>query len=151
MSIPISPLESHLGFWLRMVSNHVSDRFAALLAEHEVTVSEWVALRTLYEQAETSHAQLIEALRMTKGATSKILTRLENKGLAERRRVNDSARDQVVALTAAGKRLVPKLAAAADRNEEHFFGHLKATERKALQAQMQALVQHHGLKDLPVE
>ena len=151
MSTSISPLESHLGFWLRMVSNHVSDRFAALLADHEVTVSEWVALRTLYEQPETSHAQLIEALRMTKGATSKILTRLENKGLAERRRVNDSARDQVVALTSAGKRLVPKLAAEADRNEEHFFGHLKAAERKALQAQMQTLVQHHGLKDLPVE
>lgn len=53
-------------------------------------------------------------------------------------------------LTPAGKRLVPALAALADANEDHFFGHLKAAERKALMAQMQALVQRHGLKNLPV-
>lgn len=77
MPKPTAPLESHLGFWLRSVSNHVSTRFAELLAGHEVTVSEWVALRTLYAQPETRHAALIEALGMTKGAASKILTRLE--------------------------------------------------------------------------
>ncbi|EYC51917.1 MarR family transcriptional regulator [Hylemonella gracilis str. Niagara R] len=145
-----SPLESHLGFWLRFVSNHVSARFAELLATHDVTVSEWTALRTLDEQSETRHAALIDALGMTKGAASKIVTRLEAKGLAERRLAEDSARDQWLALTPKGKRLVPVLAALADANEAHFFGHLKAAERQALQAQMQALVAHHGLKSLPV-
>ena len=145
MPKPTAPLASHFGFWLRYVSNHVSARFAELLAGHEVTVSEWVALRTLYAQPETSHAALIEALGMTKGAASKILTRLEAKGLAE-----DRARKQVLVLTPAGKRLVPTLAALADTNEDHFFGHLKAAERKALMVRMQALVDHHGLKTLPV-
>lgn len=146
----ISPLESHLGFWLRFVSNHVSARFAELLAAHDVTVSEWTALRTLDEQPETRHAALIDALGMTKGAASKIVTRLEAKGLAERRLAEGSARDQWLALTPKGKRLVPVLAALADANDAHFFGHLKAAERQALQAQMQALVAHHGLKSLPV-
>lgn len=151
MPKPTAPLVSHLGFWLRYVSNHVSARFAELLAGHDVTVSEWVALRTLYAQPETRHAALIEALGMTKGAASKILTRLETKGLAERRLAEDRAREQVLVLTPAGKRLLPTLAALADANEAHFFGHLKAAERQALMAQMQALVEHHGLKQIPVQ
>lgn len=56
----------------------------------------------------------------------------------------------MLVLTPAGKRLVPTLAALADANEEHFFGHLKATDRQALMAQIQALADHHGLRPLPL-
>jgi DNA-binding MarR family transcriptional regulator len=144
-----SPLEAHLGFWLRFVSNHVSIRFQQLLEEKGVTVTEWVALRTLWSQRETTHATLIQALGMTKGAASKVVSRLEEKGLAERQLVDGRAREQGVGLTAAGKALVPRLAALADANDAHFFGHLTATERQALTQVMQALVQHHQLKDIP--
>ncbi|QBK05913.1 MarR family transcriptional regulator [Hylemonella gracilis] len=147
----VSPLEAHLGFWLRFVSNHVSARFAELLAAHGISVSEWTALRTLHDRTETRHAALIEALGMTKGAASKIVTRLEAKGLAERRLAEDSARDQVLTLTSQGRRLVPLLAALADANEAHFFGHLKAAERQALVDSMRALVAHHGLESVPVD
>jgi hypothetical protein len=53
-------------------------------------------------------------------------------------------------LTASGQTLVPVLAAVADANDEHFFGHLGGGERQALMSAMQALVQHHQLKDIPV-
>ena len=59
-----SPLEAHLGFWLRFVSNHVSIRFQQLLEDKCVTVTEWVALRTLWSQRDTTHAELIDALGM---------------------------------------------------------------------------------------
>jgi len=144
-----SPLEAHLGFWLRFVSNHVSIRFQQLLEEKGVTVTEWVALRTLWSQTDTTHAELIDALGMTKGAASKVVSRLEEKGLAGRQLVDGRARAQSLGLTAAGKALVPQLAALADANDAHFFGHLPATERDALTHAMQALVQHHQLKDIP--
>jgi len=144
-----SPLEAHLGFWLRFVSNHVSIRFEQLLEEMGVTVTEWVALRTLWTHEETTHADLIDALGMTKGAASKVMSRLEHKNLAERKLVDGSAREQSLKLTAAGKALVPKLAALADANDAHFFGHLPVAERAALNQVMQALVQHHQLKVLP--
>lgn len=144
-----SPLEAHLGFWLRFVSNHVSVRFQQLLEETGVTVTEWVALRTLWSQDETTHAELILALGMTKGAASKVVTRLEEKGLAERRLAEVRAREQCLALTAAGKALLPKLAALADANDDHFFGHLPSKERESLAKAMQELVQHHQLKQIP--
>jgi DNA-binding MarR family transcriptional regulator len=145
---PVAPLEAHLGFWLRFVSNHVSARFATLLEERGVTVTEWVALRTLLDQPETSHAALIQALSMTKGAASKVVSRLEEKGLAERRRAGRE-REQLLALTTRGRALVPRLAGLADANDEHFFGHLGASRRDAVMNLMQALVKHHQLKEIP--
>lgn len=147
---PPAPLEAHLGFWLRFVSNHVSNRFQRHLETKDVTVTEWVALRTLWNSKKTGHAELIQALGMTKGAASKVTSRLEEKGLAERQFVRGSARDQTIALTASGRALVPQLAALADANDEHFFGHLDAQQRQALMSTMQAIVQHHQLKDIPV-
>lgn len=148
-SHPVSALEDHLGFWLRFVSNHVSSRFQALLEERDVSVTEWVALRTLFDQAETTHTALIQALGMTKGAASKIVSRLEEKGLAERHLAEGRAREQVLVLTRAGKALVPQLAELADANDEHCFSCLSASQRKALMNAMQLLVEHHQLKELP--
>lgn len=144
-----SPLEAHLGFWLRFVSNHVSLRFHEQLATQGVTVTEWVALRALWDRGETGHAELIQALGMTKGAVSKVVSRLEEKGLAQRQQDRGEARTQTLALTRAGTALVPVLAALADANDEHFFGHLDAEQRRSLMQAMQALVMHHGLSELP--
>jgi DNA-binding MarR family transcriptional regulator len=144
-----APLEAHLGFWLRFVSNHVSIRFQQLLEAKGVTVTEWVALRTLWASTETSHAELIQTLGITKGAASKVVSRLEEKGLAARQFPSGSLRDQTLVLTAAGMALLPRLAALADANDDHFFGHLAAKERLSLMNAMQALVQHHQLKDVP--
>jgi DNA-binding MarR family transcriptional regulator len=146
----VSPLDAHLGFWLRFVSNHVSARFAQLVEEEGATVTEWVALRTLFDKAQTTHAELIQALGMTKGAASKVVTRLEEKGLARRELAEGSAREQVLRLTPQGRALVPRLAALADQNEEHFFGHMSARERQALMKAFQALAAQHHLNELPV-
>lgn len=146
-----SSLHAHLGFWLRFVSNHVSGRFSRLLEEQGSSVTEWVALCALAGQPRTTHAALIAALGMTKGAASKVVTRLEEKGLARRQAVEGSARGQVLSLTRRGRDLLPRLAALADANEEHFFGHLERREREALMKSFQRLVRHHGFTSVPTE
>ena len=146
---PVTPLEGHLGFWLRFVSNHVSARFQKLLEQRGASVTEWVALRTLLERDETSHADLIQALGMTKGAASKVISRLEEKGLAKRRLAEGRAREQVLVLTPAGKALVPELAELADSNDTHFFAHLSVAEQRALMRAMRKLVAHHRLQAVP--
>lgn len=147
---PVSPLEAHLGYWLRFLSNHVSARFAEQVAAQGVTVTEWVAMRALYDGPAT-HAGLIDALGMTKGAVSKVVSRLEGKGLAERRGVAGSGKEQHILLTRSGQRLLPKLAAIADANDAHFFAHLTPAQRAALMETVQTLVRHHGLTGVPLE
>lgn len=148
---PASPLDAHLGFWLRYVSNSVSGRFKRLLEARGATVTEWVALRTLFDRQETTTAELIDALGITKGAASKVISRLEEKGWLGRAPSGANAREHVLGLTKAGRAIVPVLAAEADANEEHFFGHLGAPERAALVQAFRHLVAHHKLKDVPLE
>lgn len=146
-----SPLQAHLGFWLRLVSNHVSGRFAAAMAAQGLSVSEWVVLRALYDGEHSSHAALIAALGMTKGAASKVLSRLEAKALATRAPADDSAKTQLLSLTPAGRALVPRLAALADDNDAQCFGHLDDAQRGQLRALLQDLARHHGLDAVPTD
>lgn len=146
-----SALDSHAGFWLRFVSNHVSARFRKLLDAEGVSVTEWVALRTLLDQPDATHASLIRALGMTKGAVSKVVSRLEEKGWARRHKaVAGGGRDQAVSLTEAGAGLVPRLAGLADQNDAHFFGHLAPAQREALMSMLQEIVRRHDLRHVPV-
>ncbi len=147
---PVSALDAHLGFWLRFVSNQVSAEFQKAMESHGVSVTEWVALRTLYGESGSSHASLMSALGMTKGAVSKVVSRLQDKDLVSRSADAAQARAQVLALTGAGRALVPRLAASADANDARFFGHLTATQRAQLLALLQQMVRHHGLKDVPL-
>lgn len=145
-----SSLNAHLGFWMRFVSNSVSARFQRLLEMEGTTVTEWVALRALYDQKATTHAALIDALGMTKGAASKVISRLEEKGWAKREYAAAGSRDQAISLSRAGRLLVPKLAAHADENEEYFFGYLSQGEREHLADILKDFVTHHQLKELPL-
>lgn len=71
---------------------------------------------------------------MTKGAASKLISRPEHQGLAQRQWADGNAREQRLVLTAKGKALVPRLATLSDANDEHVFGHLPPAERRALVA-----------------
>ena len=146
----VSALDAHIGFWMRFVSNQVSAEFARAVEARGVSVSEWVALRTLYDAPAATHATLMGALGMTKGAVSKVVSRLQDKGLVTRAAHDADARAQVLALTRAGRALVPALARDADANDARFFGHLPAKQRRELMALLQQLVSHHQLEHVPV-
>lgn len=146
----ISGLDSHLGFWLRYVSNHVSGQFKKLVESQGISLSEWVALRELYD-GQRAPAELMKALGMTKGAISKIASSLERKGLAERVPQQGDARAKPIVLTRKGRDLVPILAELADRNDQAYFGHLPSRERTRMIALLKQIIQIHQLKQIPVE
>lgn len=148
---PVSPLEAHLGYWLRFVSNHVSHAFRQKVEAQGVTVSEWVVLRELYGPCPRSPGALVEATGMTKGAVSKLLDRLERKGLLVRSPVEGDRRQHAVELTPEGRALVPHLARLADDNDHEFFGHLPASVRDELVRLMREIVGRHQLKSVPVD
>ena len=147
----VSNLESHLGFWLRYVSNHVSGAFQEAVESQGVSVSEWVALRQLYGAGDLSQGELMASLGMTKGAVSKIVQRLETGGLLTRTVAAEDSRSWRLALTKSGRALVPRLAALADANDEAFFGHLDPSVRADLIETMKSIVIARELKEIPTE
>lgn len=145
----VSGLDAHVGFWLRWVSNYVSQAFAQKLAGSAISVVEWVILRQLFDLGTASPSQLATASGMTRGAISKLVDRLLDRGLVSRTEVAADRRCQEVKLTASGRALVPKLAALADRNDEEFFSPLSARERESLVATLKKLVAANKLKKVP--
>jgi DNA-binding MarR family transcriptional regulator len=148
-SSSISHLEDHLGYWLRLVSNHVSHAFKAKVEAHGVTVAEWVVLRILFTADDINPSQIAEHLGMTRGAISKLVDRLVDKKLVRIRVEKSDRRFQSILLTLAGRTIVPKLASLADENDEEFFSSLNDKQRSQLAALLKQIVVDRGLKETP--
>jgi len=150
-SVQPSDLTAHLGFWLRYVSNHVSHAFAGKLAAKGVTVAEWVMMRSLFGKAPMPPSRLAEEMGMTRGAITKLADRLIDKSLIVRTASRDDGRAQTLALTHRGTKMVPDLAALADRNDAEFFDHLSAAERQTLERLMKRMVERCDMASVPTE
>jgi DNA-binding MarR family transcriptional regulator len=148
---PASDLTAHLGYWLRYVSNHVSQAFARKVEAHGVTVAEWVLMRQLLDEEALAPSRLAERMGMTRGAVSKLADRLIAKSLLARASNPADGRAQTLFLTRAGRSMVPKLAALADANDAEFFDHLAPKDRAALLSLLRQIVEKRGLKSLPVD
>ena len=146
---PVSDLEAHLGYWLRMVSNAVSQSFARRVEAEGVTVAEWVFLRMLWDIDPVAPSLLAGRMGMTKGAISKLADRLIGKALVERRADPVDGRAQILSLTEAGRALVPRLAALADVNDAAFFGTLSPEDRNDLERLLRKIVSDRKLTDVP--
>jgi DNA-binding MarR family transcriptional regulator len=144
-------LQSHLGYWLRRVSNHVSAAFARSLQQQHVSVAEWVVLSQVATRPEIRPAELADQLGLTRGAVSKVLDKLEGKEWITRRIMPDDHRVQLLSLTRQGQRALPQLADIADRNDERFFDCLDAKEQDTLRCLLRKLIEFHQIRDVPVE
>jgi DNA-binding MarR family transcriptional regulator len=146
----VSPIDSHAGYWLRCVSNHVSQAFATKVEAHGVTVAEWVVLRSLFDVDEMNPSALADLIGHTRGTVSKLIDRLAAKGLVLCRTEGADRRFQLVCLTPQGRALVPILADLADQNDREFFGDSADPACAALVASLKDICRRHGWKSAPV-
>ena len=148
---PPSELTTHLGFWLRYVSNHVSQAFARRVEARGVTVAEWVLMRQLLGVEPAAPSRLAERMGAARGTVTKLADRLIAKGLVVRAPDPEDGRAQTLSLTPAGRALTPELAALADCNDAEFFDHLTPGDRATLLRILQGIVATRDLRALPVE
>jgi DNA-binding MarR family transcriptional regulator len=146
-----SRLTDHLGYWMRVVSNHVSHSFARRLEGRGVTTAEWVVLRVLYDVDVLSPSLVAEQIGMTRGGVSKLADRLIQKNMISRAASSHDKRAHMLRLTALGRRLVPELARLADENDEAVFGVLDRAARLRLDAMLRRIVEVHALREVPVD
>lgn len=132
MNKPISDLTDHTGYWIRQLSNHVSQAFARKLSERDVTVAEWAMMRVMYGKDALMPSQIAEEMGMTRGAVTKLAERLLAKGMLARKPDQGDKRSHFLRLTSEAIKLLPELAALADRNDAECFGHLSDRDRQLL-------------------
>jgi DNA-binding MarR family transcriptional regulator len=139
MTIP-SDLEDHLGYWLRKLSNNISDGFAERLEKHGVSVANWVVLRILFNHETLPLKDIVTQVGVDQGALSRMVERLMVRGLVVRKESPNSRREVAISLTEAGRKLVPKLAQEADENDRVFFKQLPAKRRAELLTTIRTLI-----------
>ncbi len=141
----ISNLEKHLGYWLRCLSNFVSGGFAGKLAARDVSVAQWVVLRTLYDNQNVTLNQAAQMVGVDKSSLSRMIERLVRRNLIIRSE-GDDRRSLGLALTPTARKLVPQLAKLADQNDESFFKTLSPKQRKEFLRTIQQLLDANGWK-----
>ena len=82
---------------------------------------------------------LMPAIGMTKGAVSKIINQLLEKGLVARGIVEEDHRHHAIDLTGKGLALVPEIARIAQAQDEDFFAQLTQRQRATLRTTLEAL------------
>jgi DNA-binding MarR family transcriptional regulator len=148
---PASTLETHLGYWLRLVSNEVSGAFARALQERQISVAEWVAMNQLATRTGLTSVMLAATMGMTRGAVSKVLEKLETKKLVSRTTSPLDSRIQLLSLTEQARRILPSLTELADSNDRHFFAALDHDEQASLRQLLRRLAEAHRIARIPVD
>ena len=142
----VSGLEDHLGYWLRRLSDEAHTTFERRLAARGVTVSQWCVLVAVYHGATTTPLEVAHRLAIDSGAVTRLTDRLIAKGLLRREADLADRRSVRLALTDAGRDLVPDLAALADANDTAFFGVLAADERRQFARLLVRLLAARGIE-----
>jgi DNA-binding MarR family transcriptional regulator len=144
-------IESHFGYWLRRVSNHVSGAFAQALEAKHASVAEWVVLCRIAAQPGATPGEIAEAVDLTRGAVSKIIDKLEAKNWIGRSTKPEDSRVQLLSLTRSGTRILPQLAKIADENDRKFFAVLDSAESATLRRLLGKLAEFHKIRIVPAD
>jgi DNA-binding MarR family transcriptional regulator len=100
--------EASVGYLMRSIISHVAQAVDRELAHTDLTNAQWIPLFKLYSKHASTVAELARACEIDNGATTRLLDRMEAKGLCQRVRSEQDRRVVNLELTPAGN------AAAAD-------------------------------------
>lgn len=136
--------ELSVGLLMRRVLQSMVQQVDSRLIVHGLTDAQWKPLLSLHLKGECSPAEMARELLMDAGAATRMIDRLERKGLCVRERSSLDRRVVHVALTAEGRRiakLVPGVLA------EVLNGHLVDFSHDEWQQLMQLLARMLGHGD----
>jgi DNA-binding MarR family transcriptional regulator len=129
--------QSHINYWLKLVETRFSTQLGRELKKCNLIASEWAALRELYRPSPLSPLDVARALGMSKGGASKLIDRLVEKALVEKKTSTFDRRHRAVSLTVYGRSLVPSLALFEATTHRQFFRPLRDKGRQRLMAALQ--------------
>ena len=112
------------------------------LAALEISAAQYVIISVLAKRGVDSAAQLCKDLSYDAGAMTRMIDRLEAKGLISRRRCPEDRRLVKLELTQAGVAALPKLRGCSVRVLNHFLRGFSQTEARQLEAFMVRMLQN---------
>lgn len=104
------------------------------LAQYDISAPQLIVLASLSADDHVSPANICKTISYDPGAMTRMIDRLEQKGLVKRVPNPNDRRATQLALTPAGKALYPQLMAAKDRVAAHFLRGFTKDETRQLES-----------------
>jgi DNA-binding MarR family transcriptional regulator len=125
-------LDDDLGFLMSRLGTTTRLRLAEAVAPLDLTLRQFVVLRTIDANEGLSQAQLGERLRIDASSIVQVLDDCQKAGLAERRPSPQDRRRYAIHLTEAGRLLLSNAYRAVRAEQDELFAALDATQRAQL-------------------
>lgn len=132
--------ETLVGHLLSRASNLVDKQFVRVLKIHGLTLPAWRVIATLSRNNGQSVVRLASKAFLHQPTLTKILERLEPKGLVERKADINDGRVYLVYLTRQGRHLVSVLTDEGRQLENQDLASLSAGERQVLKRELRRLI-----------
>jgi len=114
--------------------NALADELDAKLAPFDITAAQYVVLSTLHSGRANIAAQICKELSYSPGAMTRMLNRLEQKGMIQKAPSIGNRRTVQLELSEAGQRLFPSLLEASGTVIDQYFGAFSAQELETFEA-----------------
>jgi DNA-binding MarR family transcriptional regulator len=142
----ISGLYDHAGYWLSRLQAEMHGRLERRLAEHGVTAAQWGVLIALHQGASNTVRGLASFLAVDGGAVTRLIDRLEGKGLVARRVDRADRRSVLLSLSEAGRALIGPLIQAVDEHDAEILQGLSSSERRQFLGALSRLLSAQGIE-----
>ncbi|GAB1266192.1 MarR family transcriptional regulator [Aurantivibrio infirmus] len=132
-------------FWISRLANLMQEHFNQRLKEEDVTWPQWMVLNVLDQKLATTPAAIASNIGVDRSAVTRLLDRLENKGLISREHDKLDRRSINIDITERGQDLMATLNHMAREHQEHFLSQLHNTEYRSLKGNIQKMLRLGGI------
>lgn len=133
-------LSDNLGYLLARCAAQMASRFEQELASHDISLAQWGALLAINEKGEASPSDVADLVGIDRGATTRLLARMEAKGLITRRSHEADGRSVVLELSPETAAKMPELLALSRQVNRDALETLPEAEAKDLLATLSRLL-----------
>lgn len=140
--------EASVGWLLRQIKQSMTCQADRLLGKHDLTHAQWAPMMRLRFNGPMSSAALSRDLAMDGGAMTRLLDRLEAKGLVKRERSVEDRRVVMVSLSDAGLNAMAQMPGVLSQVFNAHLSGFSAQEFRTLMGLLQRVVANgHALRD----
>ncbi len=139
-------LHNSYTFWISRLASVMQDKFNKDLDAMDVTWPQWMVMNVLSNNLANTPAHIAEQIGVDRSAITRLVDRLEKKGLVMREHDGLDRRSVKVQITDPGQMMVSHLNEAAEKHQQKFLAELHPTEHRVLKSNIQKLLRAGGIE-----
>jgi DNA-binding MarR family transcriptional regulator len=141
--------EESIGYLMRSILNTVAQEVEQQLAHTELTHAQWIPVFKLYTGQASTAAELARECRLDAGAMTRMLDRLEAKGLCQRERSEADRRVINIQLTPMGTEAARAIPTVLSRVQNAHLADFSQEEFETLKSLLRRILKNAKPNDLP--